>query len=129
MKEQHVKTIQDKVNRMNSFFAAKAESLYSDGQEGVLNHSRYDELKGNKIQDLQNTLQNKETARLQKVKEEKEMRAKRIFDNMIFANKKMLGEQTQYVAQKHTERFTVPNKTRYNGKDGSPLQRFSPQQM
>jgi hypothetical protein len=63
MKEHHIKTIQDKVNRMNSFFAAKAESLNSDGQEGVLNYSRYDELKNIKIQDLQNTLQNKETAR------------------------------------------------------------------
>ena len=52
MKEQHVRTIQDKVNRMNSFFAAQAESLNSDAQEGVLNFSRYDELKGIKIQDL-----------------------------------------------------------------------------
>jgi len=63
MKEHHVRTTQDKVNRMNSFFAAKAESLNNDGQEGVLNYSRYDDLKNIKIQDLQHTLQNKETAR------------------------------------------------------------------
>ena len=44
---------------------------------------------------------------------------------MIFANKKILGEQTQYVAKRHTERLQ-PNKTRYEGPEGSPLQRFSP---
>ena len=52
MKEHQVKSIQEKVNRMNQFFAAKAESLNSEGQEGVLNFSRYDELKTIKIQDL-----------------------------------------------------------------------------
>jgi hypothetical protein len=60
------------------------------------------------------------------VKEEKELRSKRIFDNMIFANKKILGEQTQYVAKRHTERFSTTNKSRYEGPEGSPLQRFSP---
>lgn len=45
MKELHVRAVQDKVDRMNSFFA-------SQKQDAKLHHSKYDELKSHKIGEL-----------------------------------------------------------------------------
>jgi len=45
MKELHVRAVQDKVDRMNSFFA-------SQKQDAKLHHSKYDERKGHKIGEL-----------------------------------------------------------------------------
>lgn len=68
-------------------------------------------------------------ARLKSVKDEKERRSKQIFDSMVMANQKIIGEQSLYVQKKHAEKTSPNGKTRYDGVEGSPIQRFSPQQL